>query len=164
MQIGEMRIQSGANRLDVVRELFREYAAGIGIDLCFQNFEEELRDLPGKYAEPKGRLYLALRGEEPAGCVALRPFGGRECEVKRLYVRERFRNLHLGQRLVATVIRQARTIGYDAMLLDTLSGMTGAQALYRKLGFVQTPPYYHNPEPGVIYMKRDLSVDLQLVD
>jgi GNAT superfamily N-acetyltransferase len=143
--------------LDSVRRLFREYQVSLGIDLGFQGFEEELAGLPGAYQPPRGRLYLALVGTDPAGCIALRPFSERQCEMKRLYVRSEFRGRSLGEKLARTVIRDARLIGYAEMLLDTLPTMVAAQNLYRSLGFRECPAYRHNPVPGSRFMKLDLA-------
>lgn len=144
-------LKSAVNDTDTIRTLFREYEAFLGVDLCFQSFEEELRTLPGKYAEPKGRLYLALCDGEAAGCIALRPNGETACEMKRLFVREKYRGLDIGE--LKQLISDAKEIGYQTMRLDTLESLTSAVALYRKLGFVQTDPYYHNPYEGVVYLE-----------
>jgi ribosomal protein S18 acetylase RimI-like enzyme len=148
-----IEILEGYKRLEDIRALFREYAASLGVDLCFQRFEEELSGLPGRYAKPGGRLYLALAGGSPAGCVALRRLDGGRCEMKRLYVRPAFRALGLGRALAGRVIEDARALGHREMLLDTLKEMDGAQALYEKLGFADIPPYYENPLPGARYMR-----------
>lgn len=140
----------------LARELFREYAAGTGVDLCFQNFEEELSTLPGKYAEPGGRLYLLFDEGEGAACGALRPFGGDLGEMKRLYVRPEFRKRGHAARLCDQLISAARTIGYSAIVLDTLRSMTEARSLYQKFGFAEIDPYYPNPLPDVCYMKLKL--------
>ena len=148
-----IQVIAAADQIDTVRTLFREYEAFLGVDLCFQSFEEELRTLPGKYAEPKGRLYLALCDGEPAGCIALRPIDETACEMKRLFVREKYRGLGIGELLAKQLITDAKEIGYTLMRLDTLNTLTSAVTLYRKLGFVQTDPYYHNPYEGVVYLE-----------
>jgi putative acetyltransferase len=138
------------------RRLFEEYAAGIGVDLCFQNFDEELAGLPGKYAPPGGRLILAKGDSGYAGCVALRALGEGICEMKRLYVRPEFRGQGIGRSLAAEVIGQGRKIGYGAMRLDTLASMRAAIALYESLGFRRVEAYCHNPEPEAVFMELDL--------
>ena len=142
--------------LATVQELFREYAKGIGIDLCFQNFDQELAELPGKYAPPEGRLLLALAGAEVAGCVALRKIGEGICEMKRLYVRPTFRRAGAGKMLARAVISAAGESGYDRMRLDTLSSMNEAIALYESLGFRRIEPYCHNPSAGAVFMELKL--------
>jgi len=138
--------------LDTVRRLFREYAEGTGIDLCFQGFEEEMAALPGKYARPQGRLLLAWHEGKPMGCVALRPVNERDCEMKRLYVRPEARGLNLGRALASRICEEGREAGYQRILLDTLSTMTTALTLYRSLGFTDTEPYVYNPLPEVVYL------------
>ncbi len=133
------------------RELFREYAAWLGVDLSFQNFDEELATLPGKYAPPRGRLLLA--SEPPVACIALRPLDEPGVgEVKRLYVRSAARGTGLGRALVQAILDQARDIGYRELRLDTAHWMGDALRLYARMGFRECPPYYHNPMPGVVYM------------
>lgn len=143
--------------MELARELFREYEAWLGLSLCFQNFEQELAELPGAYAEPEGRLLLAYCNEELAGCVALRMIGRNTCEMKRLFVRERFRGKGVGRSLVKAIIRNAKAIGYRRMRLDTIPPkMNDAIVLYRNLGFKEIAPYYHNPVPGAIFMELKL--------
>jgi ribosomal protein S18 acetylase RimI-like enzyme len=142
---------------DLVREIFREYAAGLGVDLCFQDFEAELAALPGKYAPPQGRLLLARRDGDVAGCVALRPQAGDVCEMKRLYVRPAARGLGLGRRLAEAACAAAREAGYARIRLDTLPDMAAAQSMYASMGFRPIPAYVFNPVAGVRYLERDLA-------
>jgi ribosomal protein S18 acetylase RimI-like enzyme len=143
--------------IDDARVLFEEYASSLGIDLCFQNFDEELAGLPGDYAPPGGRLYLVVENDEVAGCVALRKIGAGICEMKRLYVRPAFRGTGLGRKLTERIIEDARAIGYERVRLDTLPGkMDQAIGLYRSLGFKNIPPYYDNPYDDVAYMELEL--------
>jgi putative acetyltransferase len=149
-----IRIVTSADEMDTVRLLFREYAASLGFDLCFENFEQELVDLPGQYAPPSGRLLLATVGHEPAGCVALKKLADGVCEMKRLYVRSRHRGTGLGRTLVEQVIREAKRLGYKAIRLDTIpSVMRSAVALYRSLGFRGIPAYCFNPAPGALFLE-----------
>jgi putative acetyltransferase len=146
--------------LERTREILREYAAGLGIDLCFQNFEAELAGLPGEYAPPKGALLLALVDGALAGCGAVRALPDADyadaCEMKRLYVRPAYRQFGLGRILAQALIDAARQAGYSTMLLDTLDDMEAARELYASLGFEEIPPYYFNPIPGAHYLKADL--------
>lgn len=139
------------------REIFREYADGLGVDLCFQSFDDELASLPGDYAEPRGSLVLAMVEDEVAGCCALRPLDTVDypnaAEMKRLYVRKAFRGFGLGRLLAEATLDAARRAGYECVLLDTLDDMEAARALYVDLGFQDIPPYYHNPIPGAHYLK-----------
>jgi len=146
-----------AAEIDQARELFKEYETGLGISLCFQNFEQELAALPGDYVPPDGRLMLAFDRGDFAGCVALRKIDEGVCEMKRLFVREKFRGAGLGRKLANHIIKNARNIGYERMRLDTLPGkMDKAIDLYRALGFKEIDPYYNNPVPGAIFMELDL--------
>ena len=142
--------------MEPVRELFREYADWLKVDLCFQGFERELATLPGDYAPPDGRLLLAWHHEKPVGCVALRRIDATTGEIKRLYVRPGQRGRRTGRRLVEQVIAAAREIGYRRLVLDTLPQMVEAGELYRSFGFSEIPAYYANPLPGVIYLALDL--------
>lgn len=142
------------------RELLREYARSLDVDLCFQNFEDELASLPGDYAAPTGQLLLALVDGALAGCGGLRALAdvdyANACEMKRLYVRRAYRGLGLGRRLVEAILDSARSADYACVLLDTLDDMESARALYEGLGFENIPPYYHNPIAGAYYLKADL--------
>jgi ribosomal protein S18 acetylase RimI-like enzyme len=146
--------------LERVRMLFAEYAQTLGVDLCFQAFDQELAQLPGAYAPPRGALALALLNGSVAGCCALRPLDTSDyanaCEMKRLYVRPGFRGTGVGRLLAESIVEQGRMLGYDCILLDTLSDMEAARALYEDLGFEEIPPYYFNPIAGAHYLKADL--------
>ncbi len=139
--------------LALARELFLEYQRAVGVDLCFQGFQEEVAGLPGAYASPRGRLLLARVDGGLAGCGALRPLGGDAAEMKRMWVRPAFRGLGLGRAVAEALLRAARAEGYARVRLDTLPAMAEAQALYRSLGFVLVPPYNDNPYPGAIHME-----------
>jgi ribosomal protein S18 acetylase RimI-like enzyme len=139
------------------RQLFEEYSAWLGINLCFQNFDKELAELPGDYAPPTGRLLLVLEGDRTAGSVALRKIGDGIGEMKRLYVRPDFRGQGLGRKLTETLIHEARDIGYRSMRLDTLPGkMDQAIAMYHSLGFKHIEPYYNNPVLDAAFMELKL--------
>ena len=148
-----------ATRADLadVRRLFEEYAAALGFDLEFQEFERELRELPGDYGPPRGRLLLARAGTDVLGCVAIRPLEGNACEMKRLYVRPAHRGTGAGRTLAGAAIGAGRELGYVRMRLDTVPSMERARALYRSLGFHEIPPYRYNPIPGTAYMELELS-------
>ncbi len=143
-----------------VREIFQEYAEGLGIDLRVQQFDAELAGLPGDYAEPRGALLLATVDGELAGCCALRPLDTADypntSEMKRLYVRKAFRGFGLGRLLTEAILDAARQAGYASVLLDTLNEMDTARNLYADLGFEEIPPYYHNPISGAHYLKVNL--------
>ncbi len=148
---------AGPEDMAILRALFLEYQDWLGVDLCFQGFEEELAALPGKYAPPAGGVWLAHVDGALAGCVGFRPHDGGTCEMKRLWVRPAFRGLVLGRRLAETVIAAAGRAGYRTMCLDTLSFMDAARALYADLGFHEIPAYYDNPLEDVRYLELDLS-------
>lgn len=129
----------------------------MGISLCFQNFDQELANLPGDYAPPQGRLLLAKEFDQLMGCIALRPRGPTTCEMKRLYVRPEYRDRRLGRVLVEAIIEEARKIGYTRMRLDTMPGrMDRAIDLYRSIGFVEIEPYYDTPVDSTKFMELDL--------
>ena len=152
-------VQSPAE-LAAARQIFREYADSLGVDLCFQDFETELASLPGEYAAPRGALLLAYVDGRLAGCCALRPLDTADypnaAEMKRLYVRPGYRGSGLGRELAQATLDAARVRGYGCVLLDTLSDMEAARALYEELGFEEIPPYYHNPIAGAHYLKAEL--------
>ena len=145
-----------AGAIAQARRLIEEYVDSLGIDLGFQEIEKELREFPGAYAPPQGRLLLAFAGAEAIGCVALRPFE-QGCEMKRLYVRPDSRGLGAGRALAGAVIEAARELGYRSMRLDTQPEMSAARALYRSLGFREIEPYRFNPTPGTSFMELDLT-------
>ena len=146
--------------LQLARELLREYAASLHVDLCFQDFDAELAALPGDYAPPGGALLLAFADDALAGCGALRPLPdvdhANACEMKRLFVRRAFRRFGLGRVLAQALIDNATSAGYSSMLLDTLDEMESARGLYATLGFQEVAPYYFNPIPGAHYLKVSL--------
>jgi putative acetyltransferase len=143
--------------LQATAKIFREYAESLGIDLAFQQFEQELSTLPGDYAAPRGSLLLAWVDGELAGCCALRPLDhvdmANASEMKRLYVRPAFRRFGLGRLLAEAILDAARRQGYACVLLDTLDDMEAARSLYEDLGFEEVPPYYHSPIAGAHYLK-----------
>ncbi len=148
------------NELDTLRGMLREYASSLQVDLRFQGFEEEVSNLPGDYAAPRGSLLMAWVDTQLAGCCGLRPLDTVDypnaCEMKRLYVRPVWRNLGLGRRLAETTLDCARMAGYSCVLLDTLDGMETARGMYHELGFEEIPPYYFNPNEGAHYLKVNL--------
>jgi ribosomal protein S18 acetylase RimI-like enzyme len=148
--------------LDTVRELFREYAGGLGVDLAFQGFEAELAQLPGKYAPPEGGLLLLNDAGAAMGCVGLRPLAiPGACEMKRLYVRGAARGTGAGRALAEAAIELASALGYRDLMLDTMPSMVAAIALYRRLGFAPVPAY-GRPAPGsdavpdLLYFRKSL--------
>ena len=141
----------------VARELFLEYAAAIGVDLEYQGFTAELEALPLPYAPPHGVLLIAQINGDTAGCVALRPINAESGEMKRLYVRQSFRSRGLGKHLIEAAIQAARRAGYNALRLDTLASMAAAQALYRRLGFIEIPAYNSDHLPGTRFYEIKLS-------
>jgi GNAT superfamily N-acetyltransferase len=155
-----LRGPDSPEQIEATREIFREYATSLAIDLCFQNFEAELAALPGEYQAPAGQLLLAWVDGELAGCGALRALPDADyanaCEMKRLYVRPAFRKFGLGRLIAQALLDAARGMGYSAMLLDTLDDMEAARELYASLGFTEVPPYYFNPIAGAHYLKADL--------
>jgi len=125
--------------IEIVKQLFVEYADSLGFDLCFQNFEEELANLPGSYTPPEGCMLLAKDQDKVAGCVALRKLSDGVCEMKRLYVKQEFRGLKIGKALADTVIHEARKMGYNRMLLNFISPRKAAKSLYELSGLKKLP-------------------------
>ncbi|MCC4117503.1 carbonate dehydratase [Aromatoleum toluclasticum] len=154
----KLRILSADDKteLDHVRQFFRNYAAWLGVDLCFQGFGDEMASLPGSYAAPEGRLFYAEIDGQPAGCVGLRPTTGGMCEMKRLYVEPAHRGLGIGRDLVLAAIRSAKDLGYRRIMLDTMPAMRIALKLYREMGFKEAPAYYPTPVEGAILLSLDL--------
>ncbi len=157
----ELKYPDAPALIDAARELFREYAGNLNVDLCFQNFAAELDGLPGDYAAPNGYLLLAFVDGALAGCGGLRRASNVDyanaCEMKRLYVRPAFRRFGLGRLLAQRLMDEARGSGYSVMLLDTLDDMEAARGLYGTLGFDEIAPYYFNPIAGAHYLKADLA-------
>ena len=145
--------------MDKIRALLREYSEMLGVDLCFQNFEEELATLPGRYARPRGELLIAISDDEAAGCIALRQFRDEAeiCEMKRLFVRANFRGTGLGRRLAMAIIERGREIRYKKMRLDTLPQQVEAHRLYESLGFVDIEPYSDFPIAGSRFLELNLA-------
>jgi putative acetyltransferase len=148
------------------KSLLQEYARALNFDLCFQSFDAELANLPGDYAPPNGRLFIAYVNGESAASIALHAWSDPKhptppthhiCEMKRLYVRPQFRGHRLAHQLIERLITEARTIGYTHMRLDTVVGtMDAAINLYREHGFYEIPPYRPNPQPRVLYFELKL--------
>jgi len=158
LEITALRIvpAEAGEALQSVRLLFKEYAASLDFDLGFQNFSDELKHLPADYAQPDGRLLLAIYKDQVAGCVALRKLEEGLCEMKRLFVRPRFQSLKIGRSLAQAVIAEAKAIGYSRIRLDTVPSMRRARALYETLGFKEIPPYRYNPIFGTVFMELTL--------
>ena len=153
----EIRQVKSADDIETARTLFREYETWLGMSLCFQNFEEEMASLPGKYSPPDGRLLLAYIDGELAGCIALRKLEEGISEMKRLFLRENARGHGIGNQLIEKLIEDARAIGYKKMRLDTYPPKMGkAVSLYESHGFYPIEAYYHNPHEGVLFMETDL--------
>ena len=157
VQAVDFSLAESPEQVAAIRELFLEYAQSLGFSLCFQSFDKELAGLPGDYAPPEGRLLLATRAGQPAGCVALHKLEPHICEMKRLYVRPQFRGRGLGRALAERIVADARQIGYNRLRLDTVEPMMqAAVAMYRQLGFREIAPYRENPIAGALYMELGL--------
>ena len=152
-----IRIQLTSDQhLNDIRVLFVEYAESLDFDLDFQNFKEELNRLPGDYAPPEGCLIIAFCRDEPAGCVGLRRLEKDICEMKRLYVRPRYRAAGLGKVLAESIVREAALRGYKRMRLDTVPSMKEARRLYESMGFKEIDPYCYNPIQGATFWEKKL--------
>lgn len=152
-----LRQASTPDEVDTARGLFREYETWFGISLCFQNFDDEVAALPGKYAPPEGRLYIAFDDDEALGCIALRKIEDGVCEMKRLFLRESSRGKGVGKMLIEKVLEDAAEMGYRLMRLDTYPPKMGkAVDLYKAYGFYEIPSYYNNPHDDVLYMEKKL--------
>ncbi len=147
---------SQSTELNIVQNLFAEYAAELNENLCFQSFDTELADPLKKYGPPAGSILLAYYNGQPAGCVALQPLPDKSCEMKRLFTRPNFRGIGVGEFLVAAIVANAKELGYATMVLDTLQRLQPAIKLYEKFGFTNTSAYYKNPLPNVVYMQKQL--------
>ena len=153
-----LREARSSAEIAAVRALFVEYSAWLGFSLAYQNFDEELGSLPGKYAAPAGRLLLARIDGIPAGCGAIRRLEPAVCEMKRLFVKPEFRGYGLGRKLAQALIAEAREIGYSAMRLDTVAEkMRDAVRLYKALGFREIPAYYSGGRAGTLYFELRLT-------
>jgi len=149
-------VKSAYQDIDKVKLLFKEYTDFLGIDLGFQNYDEEFRNLPGDYGPPSGRLYIAEYDGQLAGCIAMHPYGDAGCEMKRLYVRPEFRGKGIASALIGKIVSDAGDLGYQSIVLDTLPFLHDSIALYRKLGFYEIEPYRFNPVEGSLYFRLDI--------
>lgn len=148
--------KANLDEMEAIKNLFIEYEKFLGVSLCFQGFQEELSKLPYHYAEPQGTILLAEINNQPVGVIALKPLEGACCEMKRLYVKNEFRGLKIGEKLVDELLLLAKTKGYSTMKLDTLKRLSAAIELYRKKGFIETQPYNFNPEEDIVYFEKKL--------
>lgn len=150
LRINQVHSQAGIQQ---VKFLFSEYASSLDFDLSFQNFEDELTNLPGEYSPPGGAILLAYYEGRASGCVAMRKLAEGVCEMKRLYVRQGFRGKKIGKALSVAIIEEARKRGYSRMRLDTVPSMKEAIQLYHSLGFKETCPYRYNPRAGAMFLE-----------
>lgn len=155
----EFVIAESGKLIDEIRKLFQEYAESLDFNLCFQDFDRELRELPGEYARPSERLILARHDGRSVGCVGLRRLEEGICEMKRLYVKPEYRRRGIGRELAERIISEAKAIGYRRMRLDTISNMVEAITLYRSLGFREIEPYRPNPIKGAKYFELTMRDD-----
>ena len=151
-----MKIVDGKPYIQQIKELIIEYAKWLGCDLIFQNLDDELKDPAKKYTSPEGELLVAVEGEDVLGIIAYHKHSDTRCEMKRLYVKPSCRGMKLGEKLIEELIAHARQAGYKEMVLDTIVHLQSAIHLYKKLGFTECEPYYHNPMPDVLYFRKEL--------
>lgn len=155
-RFGVITVSAAGSDADTVRDLFLEYGESLAFNTCFGGLDEELSALPGDYAPPRGCLLLAKEGGDAAGCVGVRPLDKSGCELKRLFVRPRYRRTGLGRRLAEMAINGARAMGYRRVFLETLPTMLEARALYASLGFKGCAPYHDNACLGSDCFELDL--------
>lgn len=151
-----MKIVDGKPYIQQVKELIIEYTKWLGRNLSFQNIDDELKDPAKKYTSPEGELLVAVEGEDVLGIIAYHKHSDTRCEMKRLYVKPSCRGMKLGEKLIEELIAHARQAGYKEMVLDTIVPLQSAIHLYKKLGFTECEPYYHNPMPDVLYFRKEL--------
>jgi ribosomal protein S18 acetylase RimI-like enzyme len=156
IEFNQITAQYTQGMIEEIKRLFIEYSQSLGVDLDFQNFEKELNTLPGKYVPPAGALILALVDGRAAGCIALRKVDDDICEMKRLYVRNDYRGLGIGNKLISMIIEEASKLNYSYMRLDTLPTMRKAQELYKSYGFYDIEPYVYNPVIGIKFLELNL--------
>lgn len=152
----EKVVESGAPEIEVLRGLMLEYQTELGVDLCFQSFQEEMANLPGQYAPPSGLLVLILANSQPAGCIAIRQLDNTTCEMKRMYVRPDFRGQGIAKSACEFLISEARNLGYQEMKLDTLRTLTPAISLYQSLGFAECAAYNDGADLDIVYFSLKL--------
>lgn len=151
-----MKIVDGKPYIQQIKELIIEYAKRLGRNLSFQNLDDELKDPAKKYTSPEGELLVAVEGEDVLGMIAYHKHSDTRCEMKRLYVKPSYRGMKLGKKLIEELIAHARQAGYKEMVLDTIVPLQSAIHLYKKLGFTECEPYYHNSMPDVLYFRKEL--------
>lgn len=151
-----MKIVDGKPYIQQIKELIIEYTKRLGRDLSFQNLDDELKDPAKKYTSPEGELLVAVEGEDVLGMIAYHKHSDTRCEMKRLYVKPSCRGMKLGEKLIEELMVHARQAGYKEMVLDTIVPLQSAIHLYKKLGFAECEPYYHNPMPDVLYFRKEL--------
>ena len=151
-----MKIVDGKPYIQQIKELIIEYTKWLGRNLSFQNLDDELKDPAKKYTSPEGELLVAVEGEDVLGMIAYHRHSDTRCEMKRLYVKPSCRGMKLGEKLIEELIAHARQAGYKEMVLDTIVPLQSAIHLYKKLGFTECEPYYHNPMPDVLYFRKEL--------